>query len=250
MKVTPDVCRFAMLVILLGTVAPIGAQAQQFVCWPITRGDTASGLALRLTGTTGSLYTDSFQIRDPARGLFVPKSHYERISPRWQACVARGFLSHAALVRLADRPQPHMPAYDITLLWRVGAAVTLVLFGCAIAARYVPDRAIPPDMQRAGEQFVDAFARPLLDPASGAPPIRARLRFVRRAQHLEICIAPNAGRRYPNLLDHKRNVEYDVNRVAQLIGTDVVVVSDRLRAEGTWVVVPIRRADLKQAGAK
>jgi hypothetical protein len=51
------------------------------------------------------------------------------------------------------------------------------------------------------------------------------------------------------LVDHKRNVEYDVNRVMRLLGTHVVV-SDGLRAAGKWVVVPIRLADLKEAGAK
>jgi hypothetical protein len=94
-------------------------------------------------------------------------------------------------------------------------------------------------MQRAGEQFVVAFAQPLVDSSSGVPPIQARLRFVRRAQRLEISIAPGAGRRYPNLVDHKRNVEYDVSRVMQVLGTDFVL-SDRLRAAGRWVVVPIR----------
>jgi hypothetical protein len=104
-------------------------------------------------------------------------------------------------------------------------------------------------MQRAGERFVIAFARPLIDPSSRVPPIQARLRFIRRAHQLEISIAPGAGRRYPNLADHKRNVEYDVNRVMRVLGNHFVV-SDRLRAAGKWVVVPIRLADVKQTGAK
>jgi hypothetical protein len=104
-------------------------------------------------------------------------------------------------------------------------------------------------MRRAGEQFVIAFARPLIDPSSSVPPIQARLRFIRRTQQLEISIAPGAGRRYPNLVDHKRNVEYDVNRVMRVLGNHFVK-SDRLRAAGKWVVVPIRLADVKQTGAK
>jgi hypothetical protein len=104
-------------------------------------------------------------------------------------------------------------------------------------------------MQRAGEQFVNAFARPLIDPSSSVPPIQVQLRFIRRAQQLEICIAPGAGRRYPNLVDHKRNVVYDVHRVMRILG-DHYVVGDRLRAAGKWVVVPIRLADVKQTGAK
>jgi hypothetical protein len=104
-------------------------------------------------------------------------------------------------------------------------------------------------MQRAGEQFVMAFARPLIDASSSAPPIEARLRFIRHAQRLEISIAPGAGRRYPNLVDHKRNMEYDVNRVMRSLGNHFVV-SDDLRAAGKWVVVPIRLADVKQTGVK
>ena len=75
------------------------------------------------------------------------------------------------------------------------------------------------------------------------------IRLTELAQRLEISIAPGAGRRYPNLADHKRNVEYDVNRVMRLLGNHFVV-SDRLRAAGKWVVVPIRLADVKQTGAK
>ena len=104
-------------------------------------------------------------------------------------------------------------------------------------------------IQRAGEQFVIAFARPLIDPSSSAPPIQVQLRFIRRVQQLEICIAPGAGRRYPNLVDHKSNVEYDVDRVMRALGNQFVM-SDRLRAAGKWVVVPIRLADVKQTGAK
>jgi hypothetical protein len=75
------------------------------------------------------------------------------------------------------------------------------------------------------------------------------MRFVRRRQQLEIAIAPGPGRRYPNLADHKRNVEYDVTRVMRLLGTRFVV-GDRLRTAGKWVVVPIRAADKIQTGAK
>ena len=131
----------------------------------------------------------------------------------------------------------------------MGAAVLLALLMGVAAAGSVAPRPMPPDLRRAGEEFVAAFARPLIDPSTDTPPIRARLRFVRRMEQLDICIAPNTGRCYPNLLDHKRNVEYNVDRVMQLLGTRVVV-SDRLRSEGRWVVVTIGLANLKQAGAK
>ena len=134
--------------------------------------------------------------------------------------------------------------FDVAL----GAAVLGILLLSAAVWSVAP-RPIPPSVRRAGERFVNAFAQPLVDVASGFPPIETRLRFVRRKRQLQISIAPGRGRRYPNLADHKRNVEYDVNRVIRVLGNRYVV-SDRLRAAGKWVVVTIGPADAKQAGAK
>jgi len=53
--------------------------AQHFVCWPIAAGETASSLARRLTGNAAAAYGFAFQIRDPARRMFVPKSHYQHL---------------------------------------------------------------------------------------------------------------------------------------------------------------------------
>ncbi len=257
MTVTSSVCRFATLVVFLLAATPFGADAEQFVCRPIVRGDTASGLALRMTGSAAAAYSDRFQIRDPVRRTFVPKSRYQRLSRDWEACVAQDRVTTRAITRTpAVSPQqsaaslynstlawpaPSAPSiYDTTLAWRVGLAVSLALFVCCVAFTYVAPRPVPPDMRRTGEEFVSAFARPLIDPWCDVPPIKSRLRFVRHADQLEIYIAPNGGRRYPNLSDHKGNVEYDVDRVVRRLGTRVVVC-DCLRAEGKWVVVPIRR---------
>jgi hypothetical protein len=248
MTVTPGVTGF-VLAALIVFAAPLAGYGQQFVCWPIARGDTASRLAMRHTGSLTTLYTDWFQIRDPSRRTFVPKSQYERLSTHWQACVARELIPREPFP-VVPPPLPQQASnYDMTLVWRVGVAVTVALFACSMVVRFVPDRAIPPDMQYAGEQFVKAFLRPLVDEGCSVPPIRARLRFVRHAEQLEVCLAPNGGRRYPNLSDHKRNVEYDVQRVARLLGRHVVV-SAAPRAEGKWVVVAIRRAHARQAGVK
>ena len=64
-----------------------------------------------------------------------------------------------------------------------------------------------------------------------------RLRFVRRTQELEIFMAPGAGHRYPNLTDHKKNVEYDIARVMGVLGN--YALSKPPRAQGKWVVVTI-----------
>jgi hypothetical protein len=272
-----------VLVLLFLCAAPPFVEAQQFVCSPIRRGDTASRLARRLTGNPAAAYSLAFQVRDPARQLFVPKSRYWRLSTHWQACVAirpvkRTPLAYAPVVAAAapvvapaaPAVAPAGPAItsaplaiksarptsalsdglhdDFIFIAKTASAALLMLLIYAAVYSWMP-RPIPPLMQRAGEQFVIAFARPLIDPSSSAPPIQVRLRFIRHAQQLEISIAPGAGRRYPNLVDHKRNVEYDVNRVMRVLGNHVVM-SDRLRAAGKWVVVPIRLADVKQTGAK
>jgi hypothetical protein len=249
MTVTPHVGRFTTLLVLMLAVSPFGAEAQQFDCWPIVRGDTAYTLALRLTGNTATAYSESFQIKDPSRRTFVPKSRYDRLSTEWQACVARAPVEQLPLPSSQEEAPRRPSRYNAVFASQVGVVVFLVLLVSSAVAAYAAARPIPPAVQRVGEDFVRAFAWPLIDPSAAVPPIAVRLRFVRHAEQLEICIAPNGGRRYPNLLDHKKNVEYDVHRVLQVLGP-AVAVSDCLRAEGKWVVVPIRVTHLKQAGAK
>ena len=88
--------RWSTVVFLVSCAVPRYAEAQDFVCWSIARGDTAAGLALRLTGAAETAYSEAFQIRDPARKIFVPKSQYARLSADWQACVAREFVRRFA----------------------------------------------------------------------------------------------------------------------------------------------------------
>jgi hypothetical protein len=262
-------------VLLLLCAAPLCAEAQQFVCRPIVHGDTLSGLARQLTGKRGAVYSPAFQIRDPARQMFVPKSQYRRpLSTHWEACVAIGPV-HAPLAYapiVASAPVPVAPPaitsaplavtsaprvlapsdgseHGVLFIATIGSAVVVMLWLCVAVGGWLTSGPIPADLQRAGEQFVIAFARPLIDSSSPVPPIEWRLRFSHRARQLEISIAPGAGRRYPNLVDHKNNMEYDVNRVIRVLGPQVVV-SDRLRAAGKWVVVPIRLADPKQTGGQ
>src|SRR6476620_8378239 len=82
--------RLPGVVLLLLCALPSRVDAQHFVCWPIAAGETASSLARRLTGSAAAAYGFAFQIRDPARRMFVPKSHYLRLESGWQACVAPG----------------------------------------------------------------------------------------------------------------------------------------------------------------
>jgi len=245
--------------------------AQQFVCWPIAAGDTVSGLARRLTGSAEAAYDLAFQIRDPARRMFVPKSHYQRLQPDWQACVAKGpvpktpvvfspVVELAASAIVPDQPiattLQALASAPLTLaradrsLTRgrvavtIAGALTIVLLSAVAGS--LARRPIPPSARRAGENFVAVFARPLLDASSGGSPIQTRLRFVRRTQQLEIFIAPSPGHRYPNLADHKKNVEYDIARVLHVLGKYVLISPPR--SSGKWVVVTIEPSELHERG--
>ena len=254
------------IVVFLVLCGAARAEAQEYACWPIVRGDTASSLARRLTGTAANTYSEAFQIRDPARQKFVPKSQYSRLSTNWRACVERELVKSGvrapALVpaaaasaappaisqATASTAPPAATQYDVRFALTFGAAVSLMLLMISAVSSYAAGRPMPPALQRAGEDFLRVFATSLVDPTSAVPPIAGHLRFSRRRQRLEICIAPRGGRRYPNLSDHKTNVVYDVHRVIGIMGADRIVC-DRLHAEGQWVVVSVRLAGPKEAGA-
>jgi hypothetical protein len=198
--------------------------------------------------------------------MFVPKSQYQRLRTHWQACVLVRPRESVAATPIAPETTAVLPegpmatpipmavssvspaltvAESSSSDGAVGpalgaAALLLLLIGVAVTGWLAP-RSMPAPMQQAGEAFIAAFARPLIDPASGTPPIETRLRFDRSTQELEIFIAPGPGRRYPNLADHKKNVEYDVNRVIRVLGNQVAL-NNSLRAHGKWIVVPIRLA--------
>ena len=140
--------RLPAVVLLLLCALPSRVAAQQFVCWPIAAGDTASSLARRLTGNAEAAYGLAFQIRDPARRMFVPKSHYQRLQSDWQACVAPGPVPktpvvYAPVVELAasamvpDQPiatTPQALASAPLTLARADRTLTDVPFAATIAA--------------------------------------------------------------------------------------------------------------------
>jgi hypothetical protein len=103
-------------------------------------------------------------------------------------------------------------------------------------------------MQGFGEAFVKDFERPLRIEGVTSP-IRARLRCAPAKRRLEILVAPAAGRRYPNLDDHRQNVEYDVDRITQRCSRKTFVSAGPLHAEGPWVVIPFRFEPSPRTGA-
>jgi len=138
---------------------------------------------------------------------------------------------------------------DISFLW--WAAPLVAVSSGLLTARtlkYVDRRRVLLDIMRAfADRFVEEFERPLCRDAAG-PAVRSRRRFAPGRHSLEILLAPADGRTYPNLVDHRRNVEYDVRRVLRLL-KDEPFVNGPLYAEGPWVVIPCRVAlDRDQEG--
>ena len=88
-----------------------------------------------------------------------------------------------------------------------------------------------------GRRFVDEFERPLFRHRPADAVSRSRLRVVPRRRRLEIRLAPPAGRTYPNLVDHRTNVEDDVDRIVTILD-DPRFVNAPLYSEGDWVVIP------------
>ena len=94
-------------------------------------------------------------------------------------------------------------------------------------------------MRHFADRFVHEFERPLIQQDAAERPIRVQVRSSPFGRRFDILLAPGTGRRYPNLSDHKQNVEYDVIRVLHVLA-DESFVNGPLCAHAEWVVVPFR----------
>ena len=233
-------------------------------CYPIQPGDTAAQLAQRLTGNAHNRHQWWFRIVDPATATSIPKSRYGRIEAGWHVCVATEMLRRGPaapryqLVTPGPRVLLHTgvaqtrTAIDLNLLW--WGAPLLVVSGVVLAwvvgAKYIGERQARLDTMRGfGDKFISEFERPLFRRSAGERSVRSRLRFMPRRRTVEVLLAPADGRTYPNLFDHRKNVEYDVERVLQLL-RDAPFTSGPLHADGAWVVIPFRlETDRQQEGA-
>ena len=233
--------------------------AQSQACATIRAGETASLVARRLTGDARSRFQPWFQILDPATSRFVRKADYDRIQPGWHACVIAAppdggeqqALASASTVDAAfDTLARVVGRLDSTLVLWVVLALAIAFTGSSLD-EYLADRNVMlAAMQRFGEAFVREFEHPLLLHDDPARPIRSRLRANARRRRLEILIAPGGRRRYPNLSDHKKNLEYDVARVLQRV-RDRSFIGGPPYADGQWVVVPFDfQVPSRQAGAQ
>ena len=253
------------LVVLALATTSTDAAAQSFLCGTVKPGDTASALARRFTGHADNRYQPWFQIVDPARSRVVPKVAYDRILTGWRACVPAtrvtpivsaapdSAASPIAPVPLSRPPTPLRLSRVATV---VVVGMSVALFGAAIGVGWQSAQRslrIRQSLKREGlyfgQLFVKNFERPLIIDGVAARPIHARLRWVPHRRRLDILLAPSTGRRYPNLDDHRRNVEYDVERIANRLRPHPYVRRP-LRAEGQWVVVPFQVKPLPQAGGQ
>jgi len=229
-----------LALIALALVEARAATAQSRLCTVIRPGETASLVAQRIAGDARRAREPWFQIVDPATSRVVPKASYDYVRAGWNACV----------VTTLTRTEAVAPSNGSTLgLW------TLLLLSIALAT-YGADhyfqsrRKVVNTMQQFGTRFVQEFARPLLRPDISAPPIQSRFRVTPLAARLDILIAPSAGHRYPNLADHRHNVEYDLERVLKVL-RDQPFVNGPPYMHGRWVVLPFQwKPRIAQAGGK
>jgi hypothetical protein len=235
------------------TATPGQALAQTFVCHTIRSGETAALIALRLTGDADSYRRAWFYIVDPASSRTVSKARYDVILPGWRACIPRtllagnGLISQSGSIPIAaqrqgtrDLTQEDRARWLAYVCWCIALFCLIILFGWQRAAQCVQRRRrVGGVMRRFGEVFVRAFEQPLVRGRVGDRPIRARLRCAPGQERLDILIAPADGRKYPNLGDHRRNVEYDVDRIVYDLRHEPFV-RQPLHIEGSWVVIPFQ----------
>lgn len=238
---------------------PRAAFAQQWVCYPLAVGETAARAAARVAGDARSMYGQRFQILDPTTSQFVSKSRYGRIGPGWLACTWNARGGALQLVNLAPTVRnvaPRPPWAERALgelrpdsLWYSLVLLLLIPVGAyEITRRWRERQAAIAVMTRFGQSVIREFERPLQHPRDSAPALRSRLRLKPHRNRLEVLLAPAAGRTYPNLWDHRKNVEYDIERVRHTLGNELFV-SDSMRQRGGWVVLSFRATrNRKEAG--
>ena len=250
--------------VLLFMAAPGEASAQQFVCSSVRQGDTASRLALRLTNSAENRYAPWFQILDPATSRFIRKDAYGAIRPGWKVCIAREAATsrpRPQIVIPSDRARPEtarsferLAAMDLAYVWMMAIAILAPLVASPVVKKYLDRRcAMLDSMSRFAAVFVREFAQPLPRQHATDQPIRARMQCAPYRARLEILLAPNTGHSYPNLSDHKKNLEYDIERILRLV-PDQPFIRGEAYSRGDWVVIPFQvpagLAGVTQEGAK
>jgi hypothetical protein len=224
-------------------IATLGAQsglAQEYECRVVRRGDTIAGIAKELTGNADIRQSSWLHIIDTSRSTIVPKRDYDRVLPGWQVCVETWLVRTPAQQAAVPVPQAQrrLPVPDYR--WALAVLASAVIVAAFYLKRYRSARlSTLARMRRFASTFVSEFERPLTRPPLKDRPIRSRVECMPRSRRVKIFLAPNGGRSYPNLSDHRRNLEYDVVRVLGLV-VDGPAVSGQPYTEGSWVVVTFK----------
>ena len=223
-----------LALVLAGVAAEAAAAPPRLVCYPVMPGDTVTALSVRLTRNPRSWRGAGFQILDPIGARFIAKADYGYIHAGLQACLVEP--------ALARPPVPGMGWWLLILLGSSGAAALFALQSSI--DRTKTSRAL----QTFGTAFVHEFERPLIDERCPQSVLRSELALSQDRHSLEVRLAPAEGKRYPNIADHRANVEYDVERVMNLLN-DRRFIRGPLRARGSWVAIPLQMApDLRKEG--
>ena len=217
-----------MALVLASIAAEAAAAAPRLLCYPVMPGDNVAALSVRLTRDPQSWRGAGFQILDPAAARFIPKEEYRHIHPGLQACI----------VDPVPVPSP-VTGRDWWLLVLVSSAAAAAFF--LLQSSMDRRKATSLVLQAFGAAFIREFERPLIDPRGSRSVLRAELALSPEKRSLEVRIAPIGGRRYPNLSDHRTNVEYDVERVVTLLN-DRRFICGQPHARGSWVAIPFHMA--------
>jgi hypothetical protein len=278
----------ALPLVLMLEALPTAAFAQSPVCRAIRRGESATQAARRVTGNGQNAYREWFQLMNPSlrfvpksqynrirlgwqacvvspviQRLSSNTSHLEAPEASHVSEAANGSRVPEALAVPAalpsadagDGPQPaafdiigRLDGIDLRMLW-LGAAIVVSWFAWRIVDAYLTRRRTAAIVvQSFAHRFVDEFERPLVRYDVAERPMRSDLRFGARRGRFDILLAPGEGRRYPNLSDHKKNVEYDVARVMRVLADDSFVSRAPYTRSG-WIVLPFQfTAEPRQSG--
>jgi len=229
--------------VVAGFVADSAAAEPQFACYPVMPGDTVTAISMRLTRDLQGWRGPGFQIFDPAVARFVPKGSYSHIRPGWQACIAQPFVARSEALPPARGQMIWWPLILLCVLCSAAMATLLV-----IQSSRDRRRATMAVLQKFGSAFISEFERPLIDERGPRSVLRAELALSPDRRSGEVRLAPAEGQTYPNLADHRPNVEYDVTRVVRALN-DRRFICGPLRARGAWVAVPFRlKPDLRKEG--
>jgi hypothetical protein len=135
----------------------------------------------------------------------------------------------------------------LSLVFVCASVLLLVWLACGVIDEYFRQReAELGEMRRFGEAFIREFERPLRQPPFLESPLRTRIDASPERGSVQVFLAPNGTRRYPNLSDHRTNTMYDVTRVLGTLPNHRFVCRT-LSARGEWVVIRFQRRRLEIA---